>query len=127
VARSDEIFRAAGVMDRVTAAGQSFFDPLPSGADVYLLKNVLSDWPDREATAILRRCAEAARPSGRVVIFTNAGTGEAASPELLMLVLAGGRARTLEELHAMARQAGLEVRAAGRQRAGRVIVECLPV
>src|SRR4029077_9022591 len=110
VARSGEGFRAAGVEDRVSVVAQSFFDPLPGGADVYILKSVLHDWPDREATAILRRCAEAARPSGRVVIFTGAGPGEEASPELLMLVLVGGKARTLDELREMARQAGLEVR-----------------
>ncbi|HXA03304.1 MAG TPA: methyltransferase [Bryobacteraceae bacterium] len=127
VARSGEVFQAAGVADRMTAVAQSFFDPLPGGADVYILKSVLQDWPDREATAILRRCAEAARPSGRVVIFTGAGPGEEASPELLMLVLVGGKARTLDELREMARQAGLEVRAVGRQPSGRVIVECWPV
>jgi len=127
VARSGEVFQAAGVADRMTAVAQSFFDPLPGGADVYILKSVLQDWPDREATAILRRCAEAARPSGRVVIFTGAGPGEEASPELLMLVLVGGKARTLDELRKMARQASLEVRAVGRQTSGRVIVECWPV
>ncbi len=127
VARSGEVFQAAGVADRVTAVAQSFFDPLPGGADVYILKSVLHDWPDREATAILRRCAEAARPSGRVVVFTGAGPGEEASPELLMLVLVGGKARTLDELREMARQAGLEVRAVGRQPSGRVIVECHPI
>ena len=46
--------------ERVTAVGQSFFDPLPAGADLYLLKNVLADWPDREAMVLLSRCAEAA-------------------------------------------------------------------
>src|SRR5262249_26556102 len=40
VARSRNIFQAAGVADRVTAVGQSFFDPLPAGCDLYLLKNV---------------------------------------------------------------------------------------
>ena len=126
VARSAEVFQAAGVADRVTAVAQSFFDPLPSGCDLYILKNVLGDWPDREATAILRRCAEAARPSGRVVAFTGAGPGEDASPELLMMVLLGGRGRTLDEFREMARGAGLEVRAVGRQPSGRVIVECRP-
>jgi SAM-dependent methyltransferase len=126
VARSAEVFRAAGVSERVTTVGQSFFDPLPAGADLYILKSVLGDWPDREATAILKRCAEAARPGGRVVVFTNAGPGEEASPELLMMVLLGGRERTLEELGAMAREAGLEVKAVGRQASGRVLVECLP-
>jgi hypothetical protein len=56
-----ETFRSAGVTDRVTTIGQSFFDPLPAGADLYLLRGVINDWPDREATAILSRCAEAAR------------------------------------------------------------------
>ena len=126
VARSGEVFQAAGVADRVTTVGQSFFDPLPGGNDLYILKNVLSDWPDREATAILKRCAEAARPSGRVVVFTGAGPGEDASPELLMMVLVGGRGRTLDEFREMAREAGLEVRAVGRQASGRVIVECRP-
>ena len=55
VARSSPIFEAAGVSDRVNAVGQSFFDPLPPGADLYLLKNLLADWPDREATALLER------------------------------------------------------------------------
>ena len=127
VARSAEIFLAAGVTDRVTAVGQSFFDPLLAGRDLYMLKNVLADWPDREAAAILKRCAEAARPAGRVLIFTGAAPGEQASPELLMLVLAGGRARTVDELAAMAREAGMTVTAAGRLKQGRVVVECRPV
>jgi SAM-dependent methyltransferase len=126
VARSGAVFQAAGVADRVTTVGQSFFDPLPGGGDVYILKNVLGDWPDREATAILRRCAEAARPSGRVVVFTGAGPGDDASPELLMMILVGGRGRTLDEFREMAREAGLEVSAVGRQPSGRVIAECRP-
>ena len=31
-----------------------------------MIRHVLNDWPDRETVAILRRCAEAARPGGRV-------------------------------------------------------------
>jgi SAM-dependent methyltransferase len=127
VAQSDEIFQAAGVADRVTTVAQSFFDPLPAGADLYLLKSVLSDWPDREATAILRRCAEAARPSGRVVLVNGVGPNEDPSPALLMMVLVGGRDRTLKEFHTLARDAGLEVRAAASQPSGRYIVECSPI
>ncbi len=37
--------------------GQSFFDPLPAGADLYLLRSVLNDWPDEETDAILRNVA----------------------------------------------------------------------
>jgi hypothetical protein len=120
------VFRNAGVAERVRTSAQSFFDRLPGGADLYLLKNVLGDWPDPEATAILRRCAEAARPNGRVVAFTNVDTGEA-PPELMMLVLVGGRGRSLDEFRSLAREAGLEVQAIGRQGSGRGIVECRPI
>ena len=127
VARSGEVFQAAGVADRVTTVAQSFFDPLPAGADLYMLKNVLADWPDHEAKAILRRCAEAARPSGRVAILGGVAPGEDASPELLMMVLVGGKARTLDQFRELAREAGLGVSAVGRQPSGRVIVECRPL
>ncbi|MGH9330734.1 MAG: methyltransferase [Vicinamibacterales bacterium] len=125
VARSAEIFQAAGVADRVTTVGQSFFDPLPSGGDLYLLKSVLGDWPDREAVAILKRCAEAARPAGRVVLLNGVSPGEA-GPAMLMLVLVGGRDRSLAEFRELARAAGLEVHAAERQPSGRFVVECRP-
>ncbi len=127
-ARSDEIFRAAGVAERVTTAGQSFFDPLPAGADLYLLKSVLDDWPDREATAILKRCAEAASPHGRVVLLNGVSPdeGKGPSPALLMMVQVGGRDRTLAELRELARAAGLNVHAAERQLSDRFVVECRP-
>ncbi len=120
VAGSGDVFRAAGVADRVTVSAQNFFDPLPAGADIYVLKSVLGDWPDREAITILRRCAEALPPSGRVVVFT----GKKADPEMLMLVLLGGKGRSLDEFRDLAREAGLAVSAVGRQPSGRSIVEC---
>jgi hypothetical protein len=128
VARSAETFRAAGVADRATVVGQSFFEPLPAGADLYLLKSVLNDWPDREATAILKRCAEAARPAARVVVLSGVSPDEAGppSPELLMMVLVGGKGRSLSEFRELARSAGLQVHAAERQASGRFVVECRP-
>jgi 2,7-dihydroxy-5-methyl-1-naphthoate 7-O-methyltransferase len=128
VARSADIFRAAGVVDRVTVVGQSFFEPLPAGADLYLLKSVLFDWPDAEATAILRRCADGARPSGRVVLVNGVSPDDdgAPSPALLMMILVGGKERTLTQFRELARAAGLKVDAAQRQPSSRFIVECRP-
>jgi hypothetical protein len=126
VGQSRAVFDAAGVADRATAVGQSFFDPLPPGADLYLLKNVLGDWPDRDAQALLSRCAEAARPAGRVILLGGVspdGDG-IPSPELLMLVLVGGKSRSLSQLRELARAAGLQVLATGHQPSGRFVVEC---
>jgi hypothetical protein len=127
VARSGAIFQAAGVSERATTIGQSFFDPLPAGHDVYLLRGVLNDWPDRETVAILRRCAEAARPSGRVVVLKGVGGDDAPSGLAIEMVLLGGKYRSLAEFSELARQAGLAVVANGRQSSGHSVVECRPI
>jgi 2,7-dihydroxy-5-methyl-1-naphthoate 7-O-methyltransferase len=128
VAGAPPLLAAAGVADRVTTVGQSFFDPLPGGADLYLLKSVLPDWPDAEAGDILRRCADAARPAGRVVVLSGVSPDEAGDPppELLMLVLVGGKQRTLSQFRTLAGEAGLDVSAAGTTASGRYVVECRP-
>jgi hypothetical protein len=42
------------------------------------------------------------------------------------MVLLGGKQRTLTEIRALAREAGLDVVAAGRQPSGHFVVECRP-
>ncbi len=126
VARSAGIFEAAGVSDRVTTVGQSFFDPLPPGRDLYLLRGVLNDWPDPEATAILSRCAEAARPHGRVVVLKGVGPDDAPGGLAIEMVLLGGRRRTVSRMRELARRAGLTVSATGLQPSGHFVVECRP-
>lgn len=117
------VARAQGPFHKVA---QSFFDPLPAGADVYLLSKVLDDWPDEEATLILQRCAEASRPSGRVMVLNGSGPGEPAPPELLMLVLVGGRSRTVDELAAMGASAGLALVRTARAPSGKFLLEFRP-
>lgn len=127
VARAGGVFAAAGVADRASVVGQSFFEALPAGADLYLLKSVICDWPDAETLRILRRCAEAARPAGRVVVVNGVTGEDRAGPDLLMLVLVGGKERTLAEFTELAREAGLAVTAAGPRGEWRFVVECRPI
>jgi hypothetical protein len=126
VALSAETFRAAGVAERVTTVGQSFFDPLPGGAELYLLRKVINDWPDREAKAILQRCAEAARPNGRVVVLSGVLPDNTPRPLTIEMVLLGGKSRSVSEFRELARAAGLEVLVAGQQPSGYFVVECRP-
>jgi hypothetical protein len=104
---------AAGLADRGDAVAGSFFDPLPPGAGGYLLCAILHDWDDRAARAILRRCAEAAGPGGRVFVVEKLVTEADARTEMDLRVLAyfGGRERDLDQLSALAAAAGLRVAA----------------
>jgi SAM-dependent methyltransferase len=123
VARAADLFAKAGVADRATTVGQSFFDPLPAGADVYLLRHVLNDWPDRETVAILRRCAEAARPDGRVLVLGGVTPDDQTRTLVIEMVLVGGRSSPLGEFRMLADAAGLEVSVAQWQRR-EFVVEC---
>ena len=73
-ARARQYLAGLGLDGRCEVVGQSFFDPLPPGADAYLLNRVIHDWDDAAATAILRRCAEAAGGTGRVLVVESHGS-----------------------------------------------------
>jgi 2,7-dihydroxy-5-methyl-1-naphthoate 7-O-methyltransferase len=127
VARAGEILAEAAVADRVTVTGQSFFDPLPAGADLYLLKSVLNDWPDEETLAILRRCAQAAATAGASIIVLGGVSADDAPRSLgIDMLVAGGKTSTITQFTELARRAGLEIIAAGPQASGRYVVECRP-
>jgi ubiquinone/menaquinone biosynthesis C-methylase UbiE len=129
VERGRRQLAARGLAERCGAVGQSFFEPLPAGGDVYLLSSVLHDWGDSEAAAILRRCAEAAGERGRVVIIEQHAP-EGGDPamfaemDLRMLVFCGGRERTLDDYTALAAEAGLAIAGVRTTPLGQVVLDC---
>lgn len=126
VARSGEIFESAGVAGRAAVAPQSFFDPIPATADLYLLRGILNDWPDDDVVAILTRAAEAARATnGRVVVLKSVGPAGRPRSLSIEMVLLAGKHRSIDEFRPLAEQAGLEVLAAGPQ-GSYYVVECRP-
>jgi hypothetical protein len=130
-ARARLYLAGLGLDSRCDIVGQSFFDPLPPGADVYLLNRVIHDWDDAAAAAILRRCAEAAGSTGRVLVIETHGTpgGDSAAfaeMNLRMLVLTGGRERTIDDYSALAAGVGLQVTAVHDITKRHMIIECVP-
>jgi C-methyltransferase len=89
--------------DRLTArTGDFFVDPLPM-ADLYILMEVIHDWPDAEAAAILSAVQRAASPGARVLIIENV-LGDAKSDQrghtldVIMLAVTSGRERTPDQV-----------------------------
>ena len=103
----------ADLEDRWSTVGGSFFESVPEG-DYLMLKSIIHDWPDDESVTILRRCREALRPDGAVLlvelVLDRPGyEREAAFSDLNMLVAPGGRERTEAEYTALFERAGLRL------------------
>jgi 2,7-dihydroxy-5-methyl-1-naphthoate 7-O-methyltransferase len=117
-------FAAAGFDDRASAVSGSFFDPLPVGADAYLLSDILHDWNDDHARKILGGCRQAAGPNGAVVLIEPVlGQGAGTAMDLFMLMCFGGRERTVDELARLAADCGLVLHGSGPVAEGRTALE----
>jgi hypothetical protein len=109
---------AAGLGARCRFRAGSFFDALPGGADVYLLKSILHNWDDAHCAAILARCAAAASTGAHLLIVERvrpprlrAGARDegVARTDLNMLAGLGGRERTAAQYAALLRDAGFAI------------------
>jgi O-methyltransferase len=117
VAGADAVLQAEGVADRCVVVEGDFFAAVPPGGDAYILAQIVHDWPDAEALAILSACRRTMAPGARLwvieqVLPSTEGSDlhEKAGPTLLdlnMLVLfGGGQERTAEEYRRLLVAAG---------------------
>jgi len=131
VAGAPALLRQRGVEARVRVEGGSFFDSIPSGGDAYVLKNIIHDWPDGQAVAILRNVRVAAGADATVLLV------EMVLPEhdrdfagkwadLEMLVESNGRERAAAEYRDLLGQAGFRMTRVVQTASPLSVVEATP-
>ncbi|MEU8890459.1 methyltransferase [Streptomyces sp. NPDC048442] len=117
LAQAPERLRRLGLTERCSLVTGDFFQSVPEGADLYLIKSILHDWNDEQCATILGHCRAVLPPEGRVLIV------EPVLPELVdpdnprltyltdlnMLVNVGGRERTRADFEEVCGRAGLSV------------------
>ncbi len=128
--------KAKGLADRIERVGGSFFESVPSGGDVYLLKHVLHDWKDAECLTILKNIRKAMGPESRLVVAEMlidesriVDGGPVSLPvmaDLNMLVI-GGKERTEEEFAKLFTEAGMRLAKAINTPAEVAVLEARPV
>ena len=124
--RARDRLARAGVLDRVTIAVGSFFDQVPAGGDLYVLRRVLHNWSDENARRVLARVRAAMAAPARLLVLeyllpadpAGASAGTWGAPrnrivDLLMLVLMEGRDRTAAEYEALLAGSGFVVTGSG--------------
>jgi hypothetical protein len=108
----------AGLESRCDVVAGDFFASVPGGGDAYILKHVIHDWDDEQASRILANCRKAMKPEARLLIAEGVyppridrsleGRGAAAN-DVNMLVVTGGRQRSEAEFRTLYQGAGFEL------------------
>ena len=99
------------VMDRCTLSCGDMFSSVPVGADAYIMKHIIHDWPDDLCLRILKACRKGVNSGGKLLVVDNViQPGNDFSPakflDLQMLIFPGGCERTQEQFRELFAAAG---------------------
>jgi hypothetical protein len=99
---------------RLQGIAGNFFDEVPAGGDLYILKSVLHNWEDAPAVKILQNCRRAMGKETRLLVAERVippgnTPSEATLFDINMLVVTGGQERTEIQYGALFQAAGLKL------------------
>ena len=119
----------ANLSDRYKAIPYDFHKEAPPICDAYFLVNVLHDWNDVISTRILKNTADAMNTNSRLwiieyIIDPGPGFSVAKLLDLEVLVMGGGRERTIEEYKGLLGTAGFALLRMIPTKAGPTMMEC---
>jgi hypothetical protein len=111
------------MLDRCAFASGDMFECVPAGADAYIMKHIIHDWPDDKCVALLQACRRAVNRGGKLLVVDHViQPGNEFAPgkflDLQMLIFPGGKERTEQEFRHIFKAAGW--------RLTRVIPTCVP-
>lgn len=111
---ADRLLSARGVRNRCEVIDGSFFEPIATTGEVWMLCQVLHDWADAECRAILSRCREAMREADRLLVIEmltvpgDPNPGIAVLDMMMLLYFGEARQRTVDEYSELFRATRLE-------------------
>jgi O-methyltransferase domain/Dimerisation domain len=125
-------FAVAGLAGRCQLLTGSFFESVPAGGDGYILSRILHDWHDDQAIHILQTIRRAMTGGCRLLIVERVVDAEkpsveAAHTDIHMLVMTGGRERTVAEFQTLLAASDFELVRAIATGSPVQIVEAVPV
>jgi O-methyltransferase domain/Dimerisation domain len=115
VAGAGQVLENSGVRERCEVVAGNFFDALPKGGDAYVLRQIIHDWDDERALAILRNCRAAMTGIGtlllveRQIVPDHREAMRVLHADLQMLVNVGGMERTDAEYRSLFENAGFQL------------------
>jgi hypothetical protein len=119
------------VMDRCTLACGDMFSSVPAGADAYIMKHIIHDWPDDRCVQILKACRKGVNSTGKLLVVDSViHPGSDFSPskflDLQMLIFPSGCERTEKQFRDLFAASGWRLTRIVQTAAAVSIVEGLP-
>ena len=120
------------MMDRCAFASGDMFSSVPNGADAYIMKHIIHDWPDDVCIKILKACRKAVNPGGKLLVVDNViQPGNDFHPgkflDLQMLIFPGGCERTEKQFREIFAASGWQLSRVIPTAVPESIVEGIPV
>ena len=99
------------LMQRCTIASGDMFSSVPAGADAYVMKHILHDWPDEKCIKILKACRKEVNSGGKLLVVDHViRPGNDFEPgkflDLQMLIFPSGCERTEKQFSELFAAAG---------------------
>jgi hypothetical protein len=124
--------QSQGLDGRCHVAEGNFFDAVPEGADAYVMKSIVHDWPDARSVAILRNCRRALGADRRVILIERvmpelaSDAPDTVRVDLHMLAVTGGRERSKAEYQGLLEAAGFGLGRVVATRSPFFVIEGVP-
>ena len=130
VAAAEKAIAKADLHDRCKAIPYDFFKEAPPFCDAYFLVNVLHDWEDEICGRILNNISQTMKADSRLwvveyLLELGPGFSIAKLLDIEVLVMGGGRERTVDEFKDLLSFAGLTVSRVIPTHRGPALLECI--
>lgn len=102
------------ISDRLKIVSGSFFEAIPDGGDLYILKNILHGWSDENSVNILKNIRKVMPEDGRlmiieIIIENKNKPSWGKMTDIFMMAGLGGRERTRSEYQDLLDRAGYRI------------------
>jgi hypothetical protein len=125
-------FLSGSLEKRASMQPCDLFRDIPKGCRAYLMKSVIHDWNDEDAHKILSQCRRAVPKNGALLLVEfnlpedNSGA-RSKFVDINMMVLTGGRERTVPEYSSLLKDAGFRLNEVVKTTSDFNVMEALPI
>jgi 16S rRNA G1207 methylase RsmC len=114
VDNSKDLIKDQDILNRLKIIAGTFFEAIPAGGDLYMMKNILHCWSDENSIKILQNIRKILPQKGKLLIIETIIKNDnkpsfGKMTDIYMMVGLGGRERTKKEFQDLLKKADFKI------------------